>query len=97
MVGKISYPAGKEMSFAFMPEEKLSVYDGAFSIFALVRTSQSIPYGRYRVHGTLRYQACDNRQCYPPEQIPVAFDVKVQKPASSRVRRNPGQSPHVHQ
>ena len=30
VIGKVSYPAGTEMSFAFAPDDKLSVYTGEF-------------------------------------------------------------------
>jgi len=55
-----------------------------------------MPAGRFRVHGFLQYQACDDRACYPQTKLPVAFDVKVSKAASGRSRRNPPQSPHIH-
>jgi hypothetical protein len=96
LVGKIAYPTGQDLTFDFMPGEKLNVYANDFAVTAMVTTSRSIPYGTYRVHGALKYQACDNRQCYPPKEVPVQFDVKVQKAATRRVRANPGQSPHVH-
>lgn len=94
-IGKVQYPVGKDESFAFAPKEKLSVYTGDFSVHALVVAARSTPPGRYRVHGRLKYQACDNRACYPPSQVPVSFDVSVKKAATSRTRRNPGQSPHI--
>ena len=51
--------------------------------------------GRYAFRGELKYQACDNASCYPPKKIPVQFEVKVVK-APPPHRKNPGQSPHVH-
>lgn len=95
-IGKIEYPAGKDLTFPFSAEEKLSVYTGDFTIQALVTAAQNTPPGTYRVHGTLTYQACDDRACYPPGKAPVAFDVHVARAASARTRRNPPQSPHIH-
>jgi DsbC/DsbD-like thiol-disulfide interchange protein len=97
VVAKMTYPAGEDRSFPFSPGEKLNVYTGDFALTALVRVTRTTPLGRYRVHGTLKYQACDDRACYPPGKVPVAFDVKVTKPAKTGRRRNPAQSPHVHQ
>ncbi len=37
MIGGVSFPAGEEMSFAFAPEDKLSVYTGEFPVTVLVR------------------------------------------------------------
>jgi cytochrome c biogenesis DsbD-like protein len=95
-VAKLTYPAGEDRSFPFSPGEKLNVYTGDFAVTGLVRAARKIPPGTYRVKGILKYQACDDRACYPPGQLPVAFDVKVTKAASaSRPRHNPAQSPHV--
>ncbi len=96
VIGKLTYPPGRDMTFAFLPNEKLNVYTGDFRVTALVTTARTISPGRYRVHGALQYQACDNRQCYPPKQVPVDFDVSVRKGGRAPARRNPGQSPHVH-
>ncbi|MGZ4813793.1 MAG: protein-disulfide reductase DsbD domain-containing protein [Terriglobales bacterium] len=96
-VGKMEYPEGELVSFPFDPDTKLSVYTGDIAVKGLVMTAKSTPRGTYRVHGNLRYQACDNRACYPPVNLPVAFDVTVSSaPASHRGRRNPAQSPHIH-
>jgi Thiol:disulfide interchange protein DsbD, N-terminal len=97
-VAKLTYPAGEDRSFPFSPGEKLNVYTGDFAVTGLVRAARTAPPGRYRVKGTLKYQACDDRACYPPGQLPIAFDVKITKAASARKhRRNPAQSPDVHQ
>jgi DsbC/DsbD-like thiol-disulfide interchange protein len=97
-VAKVTYPTGEELAFPFSPDEKLSVYTGDFTVKGLVFAAKSTPKGTYRVHGNLRYQACDNRACYPPTNIPLSFDVTVAKPtkSSSSTKKNPAQSPHVH-
>lgn len=95
-LGNIQYPAGEQLSFPFAPDEKLSVYSGDFNVTATARTVGSIRTGNYRVHGELRYQACDDHACYPPKTAQVAFDVHV-TPVPRKARRNPAQSPDVHQ
>ncbi len=95
VIGRITYPAGETMSFAFAPEEKLSVYTGDFSLTLQVRPLSSVLPSKYEFHGSLRYQACDNAQCYPPKNLPVQFAVKVVK-AAAPPKKNPGQSPHAH-
>jgi DsbC/DsbD-like thiol-disulfide interchange protein len=95
VVGKITYPVGEEMSFAFAPEEKLSVYSGEFNLMVQVRPLTSVLPGKYEIRGRLRYQACDNAACYPPKQLPVDFEVKVIK-APPPAKKNPAQSPHAH-
>ena len=95
VVGKITYPAGEEMSFAFAPDEKLSVYTGEFNLLVQVRPLASMLPGKYEIRGRLRYQACDKAACYPPKQLPVDFEVKVIK-APLPPKKNPAQSPHAH-
>jgi Disulphide bond corrector protein DsbC len=95
VVGKITYPPGEQMSFAFAPDEKLSVYSGEFDLSVRVRPLASVLPGKYEIRGRLKYQACDNAACYPPKQLPVDFEVKVIK-APPPSKKNPAQSPHAH-
>ena len=95
VLGKIEYPAGKDLAFPFSPDEKLNVYSGDFTINVAVHPLSSVIPGKYVMRGVLRYQACDNAQCFPPKTLPVSFDVKVVKGASQH-HANPAQSPHVH-
>lgn len=94
MVGKITYPAGEDRSFAFAPSEKLNVYSGQFTVSVSVRPLASVLAGEYEFHGNLRYQACDNAACYPPKNLALRFAVKVVKP-KPRPQKNPAQSPHA--
>jgi Disulphide bond corrector protein DsbC len=95
VVSKTTYPEGRDMSFAFAPDEKLNVYTGDFQVDVRVRPLRTVRVGRYKVRGTLKYQACDNAACYPPKQLPVSFDVKIAK-APPPPGKNPAQSPHAH-
>lgn len=95
VVGKIVYPAGEETSFAFAPNDKLSVYSGNFTLAVTVRPLSTVLPGKYELRGQMRYQACDNAACYPPKQLPVYFEVKVVK-APRPAAKNPAQSPHAH-
>ncbi len=95
VIGKTTYPDGHDMSFAFSPDEKLNVYTGNFIVDVLVRPLRSVQPGKYIVRGTLKYQACDNKACYPPKNLPVSFDVKIAK-APPAHKANPAQSPHAH-
>jgi len=95
VLGKIEYPAGADVSFPFSPESKLNVYSGDFTINLNVHPLTSVVPGKYVMRGMLRYQACDNAQCFPPKTLPVLFDVKVIREPPPK-RHNPGQSPHVH-
>jgi hypothetical protein len=95
VISGTDYPDGRDMSFAFAPDEKLNVYTGDFRVNVRVRPLHSVQKGKYMVRGTLKYQACDNAACYPPKQLPVNFEVRIAK-AAPPARKNPAQSPHAH-
>jgi hypothetical protein len=94
-ITKLSYPEGKDMSFPFAPDDKLNVYSGDFTVTMAIRPLHTVLPGKYAIHGELKYQACDNAACYPPKKLPVDFDVKVLKDATTG-GKNPAQSPHAH-
>jgi hypothetical protein len=96
VVGKVTYPPGVERSFPFAPDEKISVYGGNFALAVVIRPLAHVVPGKYALHGQLKYQACDNAACYPPKQLPVDFEVKVEKAKVVVHKKNPGQSPHAH-
>ena len=96
VVEEVAYPDGEQMSFAFAPDQKLSVYTGDFAVGVVLHPLPSVALGKYMVHGRLKYQACDNAACYPPKQLPVEFEVQVVKGTPAVPRRNPAQSPHIH-
>jgi DsbC/DsbD-like thiol-disulfide interchange protein len=95
-VGSITYPKGHELILAVAPDEKLNVYTGAFTIAAKVSATRTASPGRYKVHGQLKYQACNDRSCFPPKLAPVEFEVRVLRRRSTSTAHNPPQSPHVH-
>ena len=47
---------------------------------ALMRALEQSPEQRttLTLKGVLRYQACDERQCFPPCEVPLAWEVVVQ-------------------
>jgi len=85
-VSKVRYPAGLDATFAFAPTETLNVYAGRFIITAVVTAPRTTRAGKYSMRGNLRYQACDNRACYAPKQLPVEFEVRVAKSLLSPIQ-----------
>ncbi len=79
VVADVKYPAGEDMTFAFSPNEKLSVYSGDFTINTVLKAPANAAPGTYPVKGELRFQACDRSACYPPRSISVQFQVTVVK------------------
>lgn len=66
-----SYPAGSTLILPIDPKSKLNVYTGEFVIQARIVAAG----GNHLVQAKLRYQACNQTQCMPPQTIPVAIDV----------------------
>lgn len=108
MVSKVQYPAGEELALSFSPKDKLSVYTGDFHISAQVSATRVATTGPYTLHGELKYQACNDKSCFPPKTLPFVVQLQVGKPAKgtggvtqdkpARPKlKNPPQSPHVHQ
>ena len=75
-IKQVTYPAGSDLTLGFTPE-KLSVYTGEFTVLANVSALRSAAPASYHVQGVLHYQACNDRACFPPKQLPVNFEVKV--------------------
>ena len=76
----VTYPQPKMERFPFQkPSDKpLSVVTGEFSIATKFKVPADAPAGPAAETGTLRYQACDNKACYPPKNVPVNVTVSVQ-------------------
>jgi hypothetical protein len=84
---RITYPRGEDVAFEFAPKEKLSVYSGEFTIQARIRAARAAKPGVHTVRGTLKYQACNDRSCFPPRTMSVEFEVEVAKPTPTRANR----------
>ena len=67
----VDFPAGKDFSFSFSPNEKVSIYSDEFVLHAHLTAAR----GEHLLQAALRYQACDSNTCYPPKTIPVAIDI----------------------
>lgn len=76
----IIYPEAKTEHYGFqLPTDKpLSVVTGDFSIVTKFRVPAGASSGPASETGTLRYQACDNKACYPPKNVPVNVTVSVE-------------------
>ena len=54
MIGRITYPPGKELSFPFAPDEKLNVYSNDFRVAVQVRPLHTVVPGKYMIRGALK-------------------------------------------
>jgi hypothetical protein len=67
----VDFPPGTDTSFAFAPNQKVSVYTGSVTL----RAHMTVAPGGHLLQGALRYQACDANACMPPRKIPVAISL----------------------
>jgi hypothetical protein len=96
MIMNVKYPEAELLALPFMGNDKLSVYSGHFVVTAEVRIPKAAPLGTQRVRGEVKYQACDNRQCFPPKSTALEFDVKVVRGAAKKTSTYTPASPHIH-
>ena len=74
-VGKLAYPKSELMTFA---DEKVPVFQKPFRLTQDVTLDKSAKAGStVTVTGTVNYQACDDRVCFPPESSPITWTVIV--------------------
>ena len=74
-VGKISYPKSEIMTFA---DEKVPVFEKPFRLTQDVTLDKNLkPGATVTIAGTVNYQACDDKVCFPPESAPVSWTVMV--------------------
>jgi len=76
--GKVEYPAGTSYAFPFAPKNKLNVYTGDFVVKVRMTAEHA---GNFTLNGSVRYQACDNMQCYPPQNLSVTVPITARPPS----------------
>ena len=72
--GKPLYPPGKPWKLQGTME--ISTYSGLFPITVPVK-AKTAKAGKYTLPGKLRYQACNETTCFPPQREPVAIEIQV--------------------
>jgi DsbC/DsbD-like thiol-disulfide interchange protein len=85
VVRGVTYPPSESYYYAPL-KETVAVYQKPFTVVQEVALDAS-PAGRaalrgaasVTVQGTLSYQACDDKICYPPRQVPVTWQVPVRE------------------
>lgn len=75
--GEVVYPKPSKEKYEFA-EKPLSVFTGNFDLTANFKVAPNAPAGPGAATGRLRYQACDNRACYPPRTIEVTVPYQIQ-------------------
>ena len=75
--GAVAYPKPALEKYEFA-EKPLSVFTGSFQVTANFKVKADAPAGPGAAVGTLRYQACSDRACYPPKNIEVTLPYTIQ-------------------
>jgi uncharacterized protein YyaL (SSP411 family) len=72
----VAYPDGKSVRLAFEPQP-LSVYEGAIEIPLRLAVGKDAVAGPRVARVRLRFQACDDRKCLPPDAAVVSVALRV--------------------
>lgn len=72
---QVSFP---KPSTAKVGDEALSVFTGNIDLTVKFKVSAKAPAGPGVAAGTLSYQACNDRACFPPKKIEINVPYQVQ-------------------
>jgi DsbC/DsbD-like thiol-disulfide interchange protein len=73
--GKLTYPKAES---ALIANEKVQVFQHPFRLTQEITLDKAAkPGSTVVVAGTVNYQACDDKVCFPPENAPVSWTVAV--------------------
>lgn len=74
---EVVYPKPKLEKFEFT-EKPISVLDGEFEIVTRFRRAPNAMPGPAFLSGRLRYQACNDRMCFPPKTVDLRVPLLIQ-------------------
>lgn len=76
---EVAYPRSETIRLEAI-DETVPVYRGRFRLRSNITLANDAALrrlvdrqGNFRVEGVLRYQACDNRTCYAPQELPMKW------------------------
>jgi len=73
--GKVTYPKAETMTFA---DEQVPVFQKPFRLTQDATLDKAAKSGTtVTIAGTVHFQACDDRVCFPPESVPISWTVAV--------------------
>ena len=72
----VTYPKGKSYSFPTL-EKPLAVYEKTVRIPFRVAVARGVTPGILAAKGRLSVQACDDKTCLAPSQMPVSFTLEI--------------------
>lgn len=75
--GAITYPKPSMEKYSFS-DKPLSVVTGQIPITTKFKVPATASAGMAAQNGTLRYQACNDRMCFPPKTVPVSISLTIE-------------------
>jgi hypothetical protein len=75
--GQVVYPKPVQEKYEFS-EKPLSVFTGKFEVTANFKVAPNAPAGPGVAAGQLRYQACNDKACFPPKTIEISLPYSIQ-------------------
>jgi peroxiredoxin len=73
----VRYPQSRNLHLKAI-QETVPVYEGKFVLEREVIPAEKLTDPELRINGELRYQVCDDKQCFVPETAPVAWTMKYE-------------------
>ena len=83
--GEIRYPDPVERKFSFSPRPVL-VYEDKLVFRFAVTVTPNAALGQHEIRGSLRYQSCNDKQCYAPARIEIKIPISVTAPGKPDAR-----------
>ena len=87
----VTWPPSKKLRLEVI-KETVPVYEGKLRLTRDITLGQTrelapllTPDRKLAVEGTFRYQACDDRECYPPQTVPLRWTFRLNALDSKRV------------
>lgn len=75
-VAGYAYPAAAD-HYLEGSDERMVVYKGTFDIGVQVRIGEELAPGSYPIPAALRYQACDDKSCWAPQNVQFELPLEV--------------------
>lgn len=91
--GTVNYPEPTKVVERYSVNP-LSVFEDGAEISIPVTVADSLSGSQLKISGTLRIQACDSEQCYPPKKVPLAIQIQL-KEVQPSVSISPAQVKHA--
>ena len=76
VIDRIVYPKGANTKVSWA-DEPVALYTGRAIVFAEGHVGADAKPGPLKLEGSLRYQACDDRVCIAPKNIPVVLETEI--------------------